>query len=347
MRKALPRLHPAIAGMLLLACSGLAAADDDDKPPPQTEASAPGSHSQPGAAGLSLDPQKQRQSGLKTQALQAYALGKETPAYGRVLDISPLLDLRTRHRAAQSGQAIAEAALKVAKKNHERLAKLHNESIIPARELIQAEAQLAADQARYDAAARHVQEIREEALQSFGAELFKQAAEADSGLFEGLLNHTLVLALIALPAGQSLPKTARSVTLAPSGEPNRARQARLVSPAPRTEESTQGETWFFVAEAQGLRTGMRLDAWVPASGAASLGVLIPLSAVVWRDGLPWVFVKTGADDFIRRPVGNHSERGDAWFVGQGFKPGEEVVVVGGQMLLSEEQRRTAPQGDDD
>ncbi len=340
---------------LFAACQSLAA-DDDNEASSRTEtaqsspATASGKPSRPAATGfpLSLGPQRQQQSGLKTQALATFSLGLETPAYGRVLDISPLLDLRARYRSAQSDLTIAEAALRVARKSHDRLAKLHSESIIPARELIQAESQLAADQARHDAAARHVREVREEALQSFGEELFKQAAEAESSLFEGLLKHALVLALVALPTNQSLPKTARTVSIAPSGDRDQARQARLVSAAPRTEESTQGETWYFVAESLGLRTGMRLDAWIPRSGEASAGVLIPLSAVVWRDGQPWVFVKTGDDTFVRRPIGAHSVRGGDWFVAQGFAPGEEAVIVGGQMLLSEEQRRNAPKdGDDD
>jgi len=293
------------------------------------------------AFSLRLSPDRQRQGGLKTQALAAFSLGEATQAYGRVVDISPLLDLRARYHTAQSERVIAEAALQVARKNHDRLAKLHSESIIPTRELILAESQLASDQARQLAAQRHMQEVREQALQSFGPELFRQAMEAESPLFEGLLSHSRVLALVALPANASLPKSIRAVSIAPSGEQGR-RQARLLSPAPRTEESTQGETWFFVADSLGLRTGMRLDAWIPG-GQLAQGVLIPLSAVVWRDGQPWVFVKTGPDGFARRPVGVHSENGSGWFVAEGFAPGEEAVVVGGQMLLSEEQRRNAPQ----
>lgn len=346
-----PPLGMALSALLAFACQGLPA-DDDDGRPAKTEAApaSPAASGKPAAAGLplGLSPQRQRQAGLKTQALSAFALGLETPAYGRVLDISPLLDLRARYRSAQSELAIAEAALRVAQKSHDRLAKLHSESIIPARELIQAESQLAADQARYDAALRHVREVREEALQSWGGELFRQAAEAESPLFQGLLDHKRVLALVALPANQSLPQNARSVSIAPSGDRDKARQARLVSAAPRTEESTQGETWYFVADSLGLRSGMRLDVWIPLGGGASAGVLIPLSAVVWRDGQPWVFVKTGDGTFVRRPVGAHSVRGEAWFVAQGFAPGEEAVIVGGQMLLSEEQRRDAPKdGDDD
>jgi hypothetical protein len=332
------------AALALLIPGGGPLADDDDGP----LASPPPSGGKAAGFPLSLSPARQRQSGLKTQALAAFSLAQEAPAYGRVVDLSPLLDLRARYRAAQSELAVAEAALEVARKSQARLSKLHAESIIAARDLIQADAQLAADQARRDAAFRHVRDVREEALQSFGEELFRQAAEAESRLFGGLLRHEQVLALVALPANASLPKAVRAVAVAPSGEPGKARPARLLSPAPRTEESTQGETWFFVADAAGLRTGMRLDVWIPQGGAAAAGVLVPLAAVVWRDGLPWVFVKAGEGGFVRRPVGAPRLRGEDWFVAEGFAPGEEVVVVGGQMLLSEEQRRDSPKsGDDD
>jgi len=352
MRKARPPslrwLGAALLALLSLPVhDALADADDDGPGPAATPAQAGGKASPAAGFAVGLSPGRQRQSGLKTQPLAAFSMALEVPAYGRVVDLSPLLDLRARHRSAQSELAIAEAALQVARKSHDRLAKLHSESIIPARELIQAESQLAADQARHDAASRHVREVREEALQSFGEALFKQAAEAESPLFEGLLKHFQVLALVALPTGQALPGNVRGVLISPGGERGKARPARLVSAAPRTEESTQGETWFFVADAVGLRTGMRLDAWIPQGGAAA-GVLIPLSAVVWRDGQPWVFVKTGEAEFTRRPVGVRLEQGEAWFVAQGFAPGEAVVVVGGQMLLSEEQRLNAPKsGDDD
>jgi multidrug efflux pump subunit AcrA (membrane-fusion protein) len=154
--------------------------------------------------------------------------------------------------------------------------------------------------------------------------------------------------LVTLPTGQSLPATAHTVNLAFGGERGKPRPARLLAAAPQTDVSTQGETWFFAADAAGLRTGMRLEARIPLGRKAVHGVLLPQSAVVWRDGQPWVFVKTAAAGFSRRLVAAHSEQGEAWFVAEGFAAGEEVVVVGAQMLLSEEQRRSGPHdGDDD
>jgi hypothetical protein len=243
--------------------------------------------------------------------------------------------------------AIAEAALRLAQKSHQRLASLHKESIIATRDLLQAESQLAADRAHEEAARRRVREVREEALQIWGGELFRQAVEKDSRRFDGLIDRKQILALIALPANQSLPQDAKIVRITPTGDRQQAQEARLVSPAPRTDETTQGETWFFTAETERLRTGMRLDVWIPQAGAATPGVALPLSAIVWHNGKPWVYLKTGEQWFTRRPISEHREYGNAWFVSEGFTAAEEVVVTGGQLLLSEELRRLIPEDGDD
>jgi len=296
---------------------------------------------------LTLTLEQQRRTGLRTERLKSVTLRPESQAYGKVMDIQPLLDLRARYRTAQSELAIAEAALRVAQKNHQRLASLHRESIIATRELIQAESQLAAERARDEAAKRHILDIREQALQVWGDVVFRQAIDSDSGTFDGLIDHSQILVLIALPANQYLPENGRLIKIAPTGDRQQAEDARLVSPAPKTDETIQGETWFFTAKTARLRTGMRLDAWIPQAGDATPGVALPLSAVVWHGGKPWVYLRTGEQSFSRRPVSEHRDYGDAWFVATGFEPQQEIVVTGGQLLLSEELRRQLPEGEDD
>ncbi len=345
-------LLPGLAILALAMPGPKLSADEDDVNPPamrqpaQSPLTGTALATGPANVSVGLSLARQQHSGLKTQALSAFSMHTDSIAYGRVMDIRPLLEVRSRYRSAQSELAIIEAALRVAQKNHERLESLHQASIIATRDLILAESQLAAEQTRREAAARHIREVREEAMQGFGATLFRLAVETESSLLQGLLGHSLVLLLVALPANQSLPDQTRTIAIMPSGEMAKSRPANLVSPAPKTEESTQGETWFFATAAAGLRTGMRLDAHIPLPGQAAKGVLLPLSAVVWHEGQPWVYLKTEAESFVRRPVGPHRDRGEDWFVAEGFAPGQEVVVVGGQMLLSEEQRRNALTGGD-
>ena len=347
------RLISILISGLALVLSVASANEDGNQPSATLQSKQPltketGSSKPTGQTGfpLVLSPDRQRKSGLKTKTLAAFSLNIVSLAYGRVLDIRPLLELRSRHRSAQSELAIAEAALRVARKNHDRLEKLHRASIIATRDLIQAESQLASDQARQEAAVRHIREVREEALQAWGEAVCKLAVETDSRLLQNLLNHSSVLVLIALPANQSMPVKTQTIGIAPTGEKGKPRPAHLLAPAPKTEEATQGETWFFEASSDGLRTGMRLDASIPLSSQSTQGVLIPSSAIVWHEGRPWVFVRTGVDRFNRRLVGMHRELGEDWFVNDGFARDEVAVVVGAQMLLSEEQRHNTPKSDE-
>jgi multidrug efflux pump subunit AcrA (membrane-fusion protein) len=112
--------------------------------------------------------------------------------------------------------------------------------------------------------------------------------------------------------------------------------ARYVSPAPQTDASLPGATYFYLAEGQALRTGMRVAGQLQLSGKARAGVAVPEAAVVWHGGRAWAYVREDPTTFVRRPVSTAEEIGNAWFNPQGFEPGEQVVVSGAQLLLSEE-----------
>jgi multidrug efflux pump subunit AcrA (membrane-fusion protein) len=78
-----------------------------------------------------------------------------------------------------------------------------------------------------------------------------------------------------------------------------------------------------------------LTALLELPGDALPGVVIPRAAVVRSEGRGWAFVQTGDDTFTRREVALTRPTSDGWFVAEGFKPGEKVVVTGAQVLLSE------------
>ena len=296
---------------------------------------------------LTLSRQQQHDSGLRTQALQTMSRQPEWSAYGKVLPIGGLLEHRARYRTAQSELRIAEAALNVVQKNRQRLARLHQESIIASKDLMQAESLLATELARTEATRRRIGEVREEAIQQWGPELFHQAVEHEAPLFRQLLERKQVLLRISLPSERRLPDSTQRIRISPAGDRQQAQDAKRISPAPLTDETTQGETWFFITDSTRLRTGMRLDAWIEQGDGPMSGVILPLNAIVWRDGHPWAYVRRGPESFSRRPIGEHHELKQAWFVTQGFSAADEVVIAGAQMLLSEELRRQIPEENED
>jgi multidrug efflux pump subunit AcrA (membrane-fusion protein) len=49
-----------------------------------------------------------------------------------------------------------------------------------------------------------------------------------------------------------------------------------------------------------------------------------------------VWIRSADDQFTRREVEHARPVEGGWFVAEGFKPGEKIVVGGAQLLLSEE-----------
>lgn len=350
-----PRPAPLLPALLLAVAAAFPAwADDDDDdaekatPAPTTVPSTnqpTPTATQAGTVHLSID--RQTTSGLAIEPLRAVSFQPEILAYAKVLDIKPLLELRVRHRAAQTDAEVAAAALNLAAKNRDRLAALHKAEIIASRDLTQAEAQWQADQTRESAARRLMADIRREAEHAWGSALARLALDGDAPLLNDLAGHRRALLLAALPPAQTSPDHGSALYVSRSSDRARAVQAEWLSPASATDELVQGETWFFHAPADGLRAGMRLHAWAPLGGATLGGVFVPLSAVVWQDGKPWVYRRVGADQFARVEITGQRDYSGGWFVAQGLAAGEAIVVTGGQMLLSEEFRGRIPDEDDD
>jgi hypothetical protein len=341
---------------IVLSCLGVMRAayadDDDDAPVSGTAptASTPYSADPPSPAALAgivrLSAAQTRAAGLELTTLDAVSLQSETPAFGKVLDIQPLLDLRARERDAGSEVEMAAAALTLAEKNRKRVAALHAADILAGRELAHSEAQWLSDRAREAAARRRVEDVHREARHLWGSELARLALAAQSPLLEALASHRRYLLQITLPPGSPWPMPAMSLPVAREFDRQRACQADFIAAAPRTDDFTQGETWFYHAPADHLRAGMRVTAWVPDDRKRP-GIMLPASAVVWYAGQPWAYRKDADGSFIRTPVMTQNPSGPLWFVESGFAAGHQVVTAGAQTLLSEEFRGHIPSEDDD
>lgn len=300
-----------------------------------------------GANAVRLSGEEQKQTGLQVLRLQASTHRSESLAAGRVLEIAPLLELRTAYGEARGELAMARAAATASSLEAKRLRTLHrDDGNISTRELEQADARAAADQAHVAAARRKLDDIAARATQQWGARLAAMALQDGSGLFARLLDQREVLLLVTLRRDETLPQAVHSIQAGPTGDRRGARRAMLISAAPGTDPVSQGETYYFHCDAQRLRTGMRLDAWIPRPGKPRQGVEVPGSAVLWYANRLWVYVRSGNDLFVRRPLTQYEETADGWFVSEGVDAGEQVVVRGGQMLLSEEFRAVIPSEDD-
>jgi hypothetical protein len=136
-------------------------------------------------------------------------------------------------------------------------------------------------------------------------------------------------------------------------------EAHLAGTAPQVDAASQlVGCWYHVrvpAPAGALwRPCLQVKALLLAAGGGSQpAVVVPADAVLYHEGRPLVYVRTGPDRYQRREVRLLGREGDRWVVARregatpvGVAPGEPVVSRQAQVLLSEEFRGAAAENDD-
>ena len=288
----------------------------------------------------------QRQAGIETVLLEQTFRPSGLYAFAEVIDIQPLLKFRSGYNFIRSARKIAESEFLASSQEYERLRLLHGEaSNISARQLQQAHARWLADSTRVQAHKQKLEDIRAESVQRWGHQIIN-AVINETDMFKKLRSGEAVLVLLTLTRNQHLAAETDTIYISRSGSNAHKQEAYYLSPASHTNRLLQGETYYFYTQAGELRTGMYLDAWIPSGQASAQGVSVPDSAIIWYVDKPWVYIKLDSRTFMRQPLQHYIEGNDDWFVKEGVKQGDQIVIKGGQMLLSEEFRWSIPDEDD-
>lgn len=327
-----------IACLFILSVS-LSFADDDDKPVAKPPESA-----RPGTIFLSA--QSQSLSGLQTITLAPASHHAEFTAYGKAVNIQPLIELRHRYLLTLTERGGAAARFKQAEQNIQRQQDLYHEGATSKRNLQVQQAQWQTDKAQVDASNVQGKAIAAEARLNWGDKLAEWALSTDSDQLSAFLSGKKTLLQITLPVNKQLASDISSIDIEASGNRSAANKAELISTAPQTDTTAQGESYFFQTDGRRIRVGMRVAAWIPEQSENQSGVVIPKSALVWHLDQAFVYIKTAEEQFSRRTIDQYSATTGGYFVGNGIKAGEQLVVTGGQMLLSEEFRGQIPNEDD-
>ncbi len=328
---------------LLIACffilnTTLAFADDDKPTAKQPVSEAPGT--------VFLAEKAQSLSGLQTMTLTPSSYHAEFTAYGKAVNIQPLLELRHRYLLALTERNGVAARFMQTEQNIKRQQDLYRDGATSKRNLQIQQAQWQSDKAQVDASAVQGKAIAAEARLNWGKKLTDWALSTNPDQLNAFLSGRQTLLQITLPVNKQLAGDIQNIYVEASGNRSSAHQARLISATPQTDNSAQGESYFFQTDDNRIRTGMRVAAWIPEQGESQSGVVIPKSTLIWYMDQAFVYIKTAKEQFSRRTIDQYSATADGYFVGSGINAGEQLVVTGGQMLLSEELRGQIPNEDD-
>lgn len=302
-----------------------------------------------GATIISISPAAQKQSDILTSPLKASSHQASISTYGNVVSIDNLIELRNRYLAVKSEIDVLKATLSHDKSEFERLKALNQDNKnVSDKALAGAAANTKSDETKITAAESNAKNISDSIRQLWGDTLAQHAINPKtSNLLQALISNKRVLIQTTLPFDAAEPKQNSSIMIAPTAAPSHTMSAQYVSPAPLTNSTIQGKTYFYHAVTNELRAGMQINATTATSSKKSNGVIVPNNAIIWYAGKPWVYQKTGADQFSRKPIHTNIEVDDGWFYQGHLKANDDVVISGAQLLLSEEFKSQIMNENDD
>jgi len=289
----------------------------------------------------------EQRAGVRTQPLQSIVRHPEFRAYGKVLSLEPLVNLRQQYLAAQAQRESAEARYRESEQALTRTRRLHDQDIVSTRRLQEQQTLWRNTKADLVTRDSEQQNILATSRLQWGDTLTDWFTRLENGSTDRFLNHQARLLLITLPPGQDLPPDARTIAVDEHGRRNQAREATLISAAPQVDPVTQSKRYYFISEGQSMPFGAHVSAWVTAGHAGNKVVVIPEAAVVWHLGQAFVFIKSPDGAFTRRQLREPDNEAGGYFAENDFQAGEEIVVNGAQTLLSQELKNLIPDEDDD
>ena len=278
-------------------------------------------------------------AGVETVSLVQTTFFPESKALAIVIDLRSLLALKAKHNQALAALNVANVAEQAAAAELARLKTLaKGTGSVATKNVSYAEASWREAKAKLQGLNFDLQSIRDEALQTWGEVITSWVLTGDSTQWQRLISRQESLLLVTLPLDLSLATEISDIQIARDGSRQQARKAYFVSPALATDQVIQGETYFFKTATGQLRTGMRLDAWLPQGLEPVDGVFVPDEAMVWNDGQAWVYLKLEDDLYQRRSLLSGLVAAGGVFMTDGLSTGDILVTRGAQMLLSEEFR---------
>jgi hypothetical protein len=331
--------HLAAALLALAFAVAAAPADKDDKDDKKPAEAAPPSRVSRNAEGetvVKLDEKTQKLIELKTEALVAVDYGSSVVAYGQILDPAPLALLDSELRAGAF-------SLEISKAQEARARLLFGENDLVSRKALEtAQEQLATDEIRLQSSRRRLE-------LEWGPLVSRLDATNRAQLLEKLIAREALLARADLPLVDLPKEKVAAAWFTPLGSDDPLR-ANTFAPAPSLDPKTQQLGYFLLVtnleQHAAPAPGSAITARLSIESKAKSGVVIPRSAVIRANSAAWVYTRTGAENFTRRPLALNLSVPAGWFVESGFKPDEQVVTQGSALLLSEELKASGVGGGD-
>ncbi|WP_035358016.1 hypothetical protein [Edaphobacter aggregans] len=291
--------------------------------------------SQNGETVLAFDDAAQKTNGIVTAAPIHSRQSVDVQATGVVLQLQPLLDLKTSYNTALTDLAKARAAASASQAEYERLRQLNQDGKNASDKAVEvARAASESDAALVRNAEQSLTILKSSTRLHWGPVIANWLEQGSPQLDALLAQRTFLLQVTSTDSGSLTAPQQVTVKYADGTHSS----AHLISVLPQLDPRLQAPSLLYgVAAHPGLIPGINLAVFLP-SGPERDGWLVPGSAVVWWQGKAWCYVEESPGKFTRKDIATSKPVANGWFVTEGIDADARVVTVGAQALLSEEFR---------
>jgi hypothetical protein len=310
--------------MVLLALGACHKSSSDGERPGADEKAAEAE--KPESGRVVLTPAQVEKMGLQTAEVKAAEYTEETAGFGTVIP---------RETIAQATAELATAEA-TEKQSRSALARTQRLSGTPGAMSADVE-ETNARQAAVDTAALAL--ARQKLSATFGQKAPWSHGE-NPGLLQDLANGRAQLARATFPLGTlsgEIPKTLRASRIGQAT--GRGWKMSQVWAAP-ADASVPGRSFFAILRGSDLGEGERIIVSAPV-GEAQSGVVIPAEAAVIKDSKYWCYVEEKPGTFVRTEIDTGRPFDNGYFVAEGVKRGDKVVINAAAQLVAKESNTGA------
>ncbi|HIF50132.1 MAG TPA: hypothetical protein EYQ42_01115 [Thiotrichaceae bacterium] len=302
-----------------------------------------------GYKAIQLDEEVIAASGLVFEEVRSLSFKAETLAYAEVIDIAPLVSLKSEYQILLAERKILQNDLHNQNKIIERAIALHKVKSLSTRDLEKNRADRDLKSFHLSAMNTQVNAFEYKVKSKWGGTLSRLIIEnAKQVEFDALASHKTSLLLLSLSKNETLDHQQQSVFVSNINQRDKAISISYLQQAQHVNNPLYGESYIYVLESNKIRLGMKLFAWIEESGVNIEGLFVPESAVIWYANQPWIYLVQDDELFIRKPLSDVRKINDGWLLKDDSLIGGDLLVTkGGQTLLSEEFKWAIPDEDDD
>jgi hypothetical protein len=291
--------------------------------------------SQNGETVLAFDAAAQKANGIVTAVLTHTRQSVDTQATGVVLQLQPLLDLKTSYNTTSTDLAKTQATARASLAEYERLRQLNQDGKNASDKAVEAARAASENDAALVRNAEQSLTILKSSTRLHWGSVVTNWLEQDTPQLDALLAQRKFLLQVTAASSGSFTAPQQATVQYADGTHS---SARLISVLPQLDPRLQAPSLLYsVAAHPGLIPGINLAVFLP-SGPEENGWLVPNGAIVWWQGKAWCYVEESPGKFTRRTVSTANPFSNGGFVTEGIDADSRIVTTGAQTFLSEEFR---------